>query len=360
MDDDGDSCFVDVAALRSPKRRRRAEESFWQPAGPATVDETFKWPEQFIHRFGMEQADGLAELVRKFCEGLTITTDYSGTGAAEFAVLEILAALQRRGHSLDKRSVRVASASDIKRVCQQIVVESHPEAEPGCVFGDLLQRLPEQLLQDITRRQLHYNKLAARVAMSANDISQQQMDAFGSEFFQEVVTVLIEATLPEETPSCYCFKHDNNCRWLPPPRRHSGEVYGNISGVSCIPWSAFGSKDGWLSESSLPFFAWAFSMRHGNFDFIVIENTPQFDECVAKSMFSDIYTIDAIIFCPSEVGFPVSRPRKYVVMLRRAALRWARPFNRHEFLATFGRDLRMHAADYYRAEERVVTAHKDS
>ena len=131
MDDDGDSCFVDVAALRSPKRRRRAEESFWQPAGPATVDETFKWPEQFIHRFGMEQADGLAELVRKFCEGLTITTDYSGTGAAEFAVLEILAVLQRKGHSLDKQSVRPASASDIKHICQQIVLESHPRT---CVF----------------------------------------------------------------------------------------------------------------------------------------------------------------------------------------------------------------------------------
>ena len=101
-------------------------------------------------------------------------------------------------------------------------------------------------------------------------------------------------------------------------------------------------------------------MRHGNFDFIVIENTPNFDDCVVKELFNDIFTIDAIIFCPSEEGFPVSRPRKYVVMLRRTALRWARPFNRHEFLETFGRDLRMHAADYYRAEERVVTAHKDS
>ena len=126
MEDDGEFCFVDVEALRSPKRLRRAEECFWQPPGPSTVDETFEWPEQFIHRLGVEQADGLAELVRKFSEGLTITTDYSGTGAAEFAVLEILAALQRKGHSLDKQSVRLASASDTKRVCQQIVLESHP------------------------------------------------------------------------------------------------------------------------------------------------------------------------------------------------------------------------------------------
>ena len=77
---------------------------------------------------------------------------------------------------------------------------------------------------------------------------------------------------------------------------------------------------------------------------LAIDRHEYVSECVGEH-----YTLHQVRFCPTELGFPARRPRKYCILLNRDSWRWrsdAEVFEEGAFMRMFGRSLAASGMSY--------------
>ena len=283
-------------------------------------------------------------------QGIILTTDYSGSGQAEFSFGSISQALSSRGAAPKMTAFR---CGDVQPFCRRVLLAHEGGMQPQCVFGDMMVRMPGTMKAQFENLQQKYNDMMARRV----EIGSASFDDVGRQFAQECKSIY--ARDREGTSACdlkaFCYKCRRMCPVFPDRTAYApGSLIGSMAGPNCTPWSAMGSKRGWLSAASMPFFEYAREILMFDYDFVIIECTRTFDLTLCEMLFGDIYDIKDATFSAEELGFAQLRWRKYTVMLRRTSLRWNFEFNKDNFLKIFGRKRQLTASSHFRAPPEEV------
>ena len=115
----------------------------------------------------------------------------------------------------------------------------------------------------------------------------------------------------------WCFAHHKKCPYKAPTDVGGAQLFVEVGGNVCTPWSSAGSRHGWLDPVSLPNLVWLWDIRSRKPDIVVNECTPFYEaDVVLKFLGPDEYDSFHLKFGPDDLGIPVSRDRLYSVFTR--------------------------------------------
>lgn len=138
----------------------------------------------------------------------------------------------------------------------------------------------------------------------------------GVQFIREAWPIVRSS---ERTNGAFCYQHGCVCD----PKDFTGKLQVNVAGVTCYDWSLLGNQLGWLGKSSIVFMArLQGEMFHHQRDIILAECVEGFDDDVFGELVSDHYSLTTWTLSPVMFGFPATRQRKYMVLLRKTSVRW--------------------------------------
>ena len=295
------SCGPDGLAVGYAKPAQAASNSFDLPAGPRSYTELFEWPLNVAQRAQrMIQDNGWA--MRKEIK-VVVTTAFSGVGMAEIAAKCVKDALQRIGLHVH---LDFYAATDICAICQDLLQSQH-------VFADLLERADSSVWSHLLELQ---SGILSEVTEKCKKLSgKAQTEAWqtaNARFFQ-AATSFLDGQAASFVDRAYCVKCDGYCRWV--PDRDPGTLWLDCGGNVCTPFSTRGNNKKWLDKANLPLFAWCYSMKHvAQPDFILNECVSSMPINFFRACFGNTVSISPVNFSPTDLGFPVNRPRQYVVL----------------------------------------------
>jgi len=124
-----------------------------------------------------------------------------------------------------------------------------------------------------------------------------------------------------------------------------------------------GKRLGWLGPSGIVFGEFMRELVLNDFDWILIECTVMFPQQDAMEPLLATYSLDTLQICPTQLGFPIRRPRKYMMLLKKAVLTW-RPEIASKgitafFKELFARKVEMVGDELARAPQEEVNADKE-
>ena len=111
-----------------------------------------------------------------------------------------------------------------------------------------------------------------------------------------------------------------------------------------------GLHRGSAGASIIVFHAFAWQLLADQPDVILLECTPAFQEA-SLDIFEKMYHIQCLTFSPCSLGFPASRPRKYMLLMHRRKTRIIQPFNKLYFGNLFYRKACMSPDEFLIADD---------
>ena len=84
-----------------------------------------------------------------------------------------------------------------------------------------------------------------------------------------------------------------------------------------------GSGWGWLGSSAFPCLIFLLELVSSAASFAIIECSVRFDDTQVLRMLGGVFWITVLRFNVSDLGVPASRPRMYMLLLRKGRMRWA-------------------------------------
>ena len=83
------------------------------------------------------------------------------------------------------------------------------------------------------------------------------------------------------------------------------------AGFTCKDWSRQGTRMGCGGASMAPFLVMVFELRARKPRIAILECTPGQPDNLVAALLEDLYSIDSVVLCPLEKGWPNRRPRKW-------------------------------------------------
>ena len=120
-----------------------------------------------------------------------------------------------------------------------------------------------------------------------------------------------------------CLKHDCQCESpvaVAMHRRAPNIIRGHVAGIQCTDFSAMGKGKGFCGRTSISFLAWIQERRCSREDWIVCECVCRFPSHVLTEFLPD-YELLVLKLNPTQMGIPVSRPRQYMLLVRKDRLK---------------------------------------
>eukprot|EP00435_Cladocopium_sp_Y103_P031773 s3755_g8.t1 len=220
------------------------------PPGPQTVADLANWPlhvaQSLTQTFPHDKEIEL-RLQAHALTGLNVYTDYSGIDCPRECFRLGFAGLCKLHGWTFSNPVTHSRSSDMDSACRDVLLE-YAKLDGGCVFGNILERLPSWA-QDWINSALPPSKAGIEQKLSMNKAIADWLSANASELFSDTAT-------------SWCFVHGRNCPAHPILARdllksyHSRPLMVGIAGVSCLPWTAEGSQEADASECEIPHAIW--------------------------------------------------------------------------------------------------------
>lgn len=193
------------------------------------------------------------------------------------------------------------------------------------IFGDILKRIPPTLLE--TLKSLRQSYVDRRDYQAAGKVARHTATArLGREFMHAAWKMMEEADAESFPHQAWCYQHGR----LRPcnKRKRVGAFSVHIAGPTCVDWSMLGDRDGWLGKAVLAFLCWLHELvrdRDDAPDMVIVENVDQFDEGLLSDLAKPVFHMAVMNVDPSQFGWPCTRNRKYMVLLRHDVVAWAPP-----------------------------------
>ena len=121
----------------------------------------------------------------------------------------------------------------------------------------------------------------------------------------------------------YCARHRRLCAVTPCRPTSAGGLAINISGVPCTDWSRMGAKAKWLGETSFVFLQFMRERLVAKEQVVIVENVLDFDKEFLNTILPE-YSLDVVEVSPLQLGYPISRPRIYMILLLKGRLQWCK------------------------------------
>lgn len=294
--------------------------------GPSSIQELFGWPHAAVEQlFRLGDAAGDADAVRLKGLRLVMTSDFSGMGTAELAVGMVLDAVKKHVATgeTDGPLFLPYAAADISDVCRSFITShSHP---PLHIFGDLFGRLSKSALDGLAQKE----ELVNEVLQETCEKEKENLQMYGEQLLQAHMDTL---SRPGSLLSkAKCDVHGKAC-----PLPHSGlpmELHKqcqsegctmalslNASGTECYDYSSMGEQKGLLGRTAKTFAVWVEERKRSAEDLLLHECTVRFRPAVLRQHLGHIYIFFSLIISPHHLGWPVHRPRRYTIGVKKGTL----------------------------------------
>eukprot|EP00959_Pyramimonas_sp_CCMP1952_P468661 9493603-Pyramimonas_sp.AAC.2 len=118
-----------------------------------------------------------------------------------------------------------------------------------------------------------------------------------------------------------------------------GKLRLHVAGAPCIDWSAMGQQLGLNGATAVIFECWVHERLFEDDDVIIHECTRNFPIKALQDKFEEKYVIVSLIITPQHFGWPCSRPRRWTIMVKKAAYIFNVPYtlDGHGICWLFGR-----------------------
>ena len=320
---------------RSKWAQRKVDDAATLPAGPETAEDLGNWPAAVVAGLiscRAEDEEVALRLQSHLLAEIVVYTDYSGMDCPREALQLGFAALQKAcgwQHPI-LAQLKFVRSCDISALAQKVLLEL-AEQQDGCVFQDMLARLPQtaQLWIESAKPDPDASMESAREAYSV---------------VRQWVFENRDWIFPDDAES-WCCRHMKQCPAHPllqasqsmaAPAVASKASMGqrplmvNCAGVSCLPWTAEGSQRREASECDIPHSVWVAerSVRANRLqeDICFIECTPRyaFDKMFAQPLETTHHCF-RIRVGPELLGWPHRRMRLLGVGLSKLTMEWVGP-----------------------------------
>lgn len=319
--------------------------------------ESDEWPQRVLQ--DLARQDLLERFASRMQQGVVLSTDYSGVGAAEEAVRCLRVALNRLFPDEAPSMVVYQRCGDKEPSCRS-VLRSHVLTGPSCVHGDIGERCDREIWEAMSMD-------IARIQNS--EVLRTDIDPgfFAKSCLQRAMGQDLTAV------DAWCYRHERFCGVNPRPLVESTAAASgkepfclHVAGFNCYDWSVMGARKGWFGKSLLPFTQWLAERLQFNCDDVILaENTPLFDMETLAQMTEHKWWLYVLHVSPKLLGEPVERKRVYIILLRKDRVRFVDgvltehvdcPAGSPQkvFDLTFERNVRMSAGDKFRASVEHV------
>ena len=249
------------------------------------------------------------QAVQAGMQNLVVSTAYSGAGFFEGAVAHLGEVL---GVGLNDRACFL-QAFDIDETCR-LVLCSHRHS-PKHVFSDLRRLFPDECIRKMQTIQERLEEtLEEEVAGGADRRS--VTDLLGR---QEVE--MLYACVQDEPMemSQWCSKCEKLCN-IEIPGKESFHIIG--AGSTCVDYSSMSSRAlRMCGQHMIPFTAWITSVQIMGPQIVVHECVAQHPSALLFSRYlGHDYNTYSDVLCPSKLGFPCTRRRRYTVCVRKSVV----------------------------------------
>ena len=306
----------------TPERLRGSDVDADSDQGPSSFEDVMHWAHKLLRScLAMLSGQGVntvAVLDGMSKMSLQITTSYSGIGVAETSLGFLKDALEAQGGQLH---YVFHAATDINPRCREMLCSHRQSSRSSHLFGDLLAKLPDSLVEELRQMQAVYKRKFDDAMSCQNQEeaggSSKRKDAimkFGRGFVVRALK-LLEPVSFTRSSTCDCFRHHQQCPlW---PADDASNLHVEVAGNTCTPWSSSGKCFGWLDPASIPCIAWLHSMREVSPSILFNECTPTFDVEILRRLFQDTHHFASHVFGPTAMGIPCNRDRRYTILLRK-------------------------------------------
>lgn len=241
------------------------------PRAPLT--EAFRWPERALTVLA-HQVDLRGTILQ---EGGQLSTHFSGIGTPELALKVLWHAAQRCGVVVGP--FEPVSACDTNATCRNMLAAAM-EGTDGCVFGNILDRLPGAV--------------------------RDQVENLGD--FEEQRRAILRVGL---APRAFCYRGKSLA--------HCPKATVDMSGSPCTDYSILGDQQGRDGKTVNAFLTWAKVQSQNDTPLVIHENVPGFDVGLLKETLGHKYFIFSIHVDPKDAGFMdvIYRKRRYDILVHR-------------------------------------------
>ena len=331
-----------------PQKRKRAsstgQKSIRQaclPPGPQSVSDLSNWPlwiANVLTQSSPQDKEVELRLQSHALNGLNMYTDYSGIDCPRESLRLGFAGLSKLHGWKSDKSVSHSRSSDKDPLRRQVLLDL-AASDNGCVFGNIMDRLPDWGREWITAALPPEHATLAEKSVAHSNIS-------------EWIGKHAEVLFPDDASS-WCFAHERMCSVHPILNRPLLQSFFPrplmlcCAGVSCLPWTAEGSGEAEASECEVPHSIWIHERKiraqRGQEDIAFIECTPRYPiETILESNFQHTHKCIWVKLGPELFGWPHKRMRVVGAALNLKTVIWHGPEEVHDIQKDFAR--RFHRA----------------
>ena len=269
-------------------------------------------------------------LLENVAGGVEVRTQYSGMGCPEQALAMILQGLTALDPNLENK-ITTYSATEQMPLPRRVLLSHSPSPlRAKHIFGDVCNAVGEDVLAELHRVAAKYRSEAEVTVQSGDATKKRRLrkatsspdGGNGERFLRDCWAVLDKTSLPPGHTQ-YCYRCSVDC----PTRSDASCLLRiEIAGTTCVAFSMRGKQGQWMHESAIPCIIWMWQLRQRRPHIVVHECTPQFTESVFSTYLEDIYVAETNTFCPSDLGMPSRRKRKYSILRLKKAIEGEKAF----------------------------------
>ena len=296
----------------------------------AAVEWCLDWASRHISVLPQELRDTFK---KRMIKGVVLDTRFSGIEAPSYAAHSLEAALCKLDPSLclgPRQGFTLASAGDMNKVAKQCLLAfSSGDAEdeagwhkhgPKHIFGNLEDSVAPEALQ--TMREI------VRAYASKPDSGKNHSEAAQKEFMRNLIWPLLQGRgngLQSQAPCVLHADSEGTCP-LFVPKSGSKLLRIHVSGTPCIDWSKRGKRGQAFGQTAIPYSIWMSQIINDDIHLGIHECTPDFPDWMLQDLLetysSRAWRLVVIRICPSDLGLPFRRKRRYTVFFRSDKIRF--------------------------------------
>lgn len=345
--DGGGGCFA-----RHTKRQRLIS------AGPADARSFLEYPKWLWGDLSQEDQQRIVSHFR--VGGVTVYGHFSGLDMYLLKMHDMLAMARHDAPDIPHASpIRNLHACDIDHASRRLLANLPPQMAPDHIHGDMLDRLPEDVLLRLTTLHEKYSMKFKVQEAQAEDpaASKQESASFRFAEAQQMVRALCDvlAQVDFGSLSSYCVVHNKCC-----PTFGGTSSFGELrvaTGSSiCCDFSSYGSGVGILGKSVLPFLMWVMERKQMQEDLIFHENVPRWERealWIVQEHLVATHVLECVTLSPDQMGVPMTRARCFLIARKRATIECLHPITNEQF-EKFRHSVVMTADNLFMAPPDVV------
>ena len=310
------------------------------PGGPANLGELLTWPTIMVQQylFSGHDRDSRARRTRLLSlweEGLVVHSDCSGKLTPEATLVLLRHSLFKHGVSFPEEVLFFWRACDLSKVCQT-VIQGSTSHSPVHLFTGLLERLPEEHMQQVVAlRPAPCDTKEDRAAAF------ERMGAYLRDHASKMYGPAMTAENCMYHPNGQCAVKFQSPGYLSEAMRPLTLM---IAGPSCRPWSLFAGGTDPKSHDDLEcWLLWISEIARAEYDIVIMENSEHFpvEELFTTGM-PKHYCVKYAKWGSQEQGWPVRRTRAYCVAINMRTCLWVGGYGEEDgnvlkdFLSHFG------------------------